>query len=173
MQILSFHQDLVEQHSYQANPWSWLILGRPTSFFYEDSATCGQAKCAQEILAMGTPFLWWSAVFAVAITIGFFITNKDRKAAIILLGFAATYLPWFLIQERTTFYFYAISTLPFLILAIIYCFNLLLESEQNKKYIKIYVALIAINFLYFLPIYLGISIPYSEWLNRMWLESWI
>ena len=173
MQILSFHQDLVEQHSYQANPWSWLILGRPTSFFYEDSANCGQAKCAQEILAMGTPFLWWSAVFAVAITIGFFITNKDRKAAIILLGFAATYLPWFLIQERTTFYFYAISTLPFLILAIIYCFNLLLESEKNKKYIKIYVALVAINFLYFLPIYLGISIPYSEWLNRMWLESWI
>ncbi|KRO50314.1 MAG: hypothetical protein ABR73_05000, partial [Actinobacteria bacterium BACL4 MAG-121001-bin59] len=106
MQILSFHQDLVEQHSYQANPWSWLILGRPTSFFYEDAANCGQTKCAQEILAMGTPFLWWSAVFAVAITIGFFITNKDRKAAIILLGFAATYLPWFLIQERTTFYFY-------------------------------------------------------------------
>ena len=173
MQMLNFHQDLAEQHSYQANPWSWLILGRPTSFFYEDSANCGQAKCAQEILAMGTPFLWWSAVFAVAVTLGFYIANKDRKAASILMGFAATYLPWFLIQERTTFYFYAISTLPFLILAIIYCFNLFLESEKNKRYIKIYVALVAINFLYFLPIYLGVSIPYSEWLNRMWLESWI
>ncbi|MFM8190907.1 MAG: dolichyl-phosphate-mannose--protein mannosyltransferase [Candidatus Nanopelagicus sp.] len=172
-QILNFHQDLVEQHTYQANPWSWLILGRPTSFFYEESSNCGQTKCSQEILAIGTPFLWWSALFAVAITIGFFITNKDRKAAIILIGFAATYLPWFLIQERTTFYFYAISTLPFLILAIIYCFNQLIKSDINKMYIKIFVIFIAINFLYFLPIYLGISIPYSEWLSRMWLESWI
>ena len=173
LQILDFHQGLDDKHAYQANPWSWLVLGRPTSFYYESPSDCGAEKCAQEILAIGTPLLWWISIFAVAITFGFLVTKLERAAAIILLGFAGTYLPWFFIQSRTTFYFYSISTLPFLILALIYCFNQLLNSAIYKKYIISFVILVAINFIYFLPIYLGISIPYSQWLSRMWFESWI
>jgi len=173
LQILDFHQGLDDKHAYQANPWSWLVLGRPTSFYYESPSDCGAEKCAQEILAIGTPLLWWISIFAVAITFGFLVTKLERAAAIILLGFAGTYLPWFFIQSRTTFYFYSISTLPFLILALIYCFNQLLNSAIYRKYIISFVVLVAINFIYFLPIYLGISIPYSQWLSRMWFESWI
>jgi dolichyl-phosphate-mannose--protein O-mannosyl transferase len=173
LQILDFHQGLDDKHAYQANPWSWLVLGRPTSFYYESPSDCGAEKCAQEILAIGTPLLWWISIFAVAITFGFLVTKLERAAAIILLGFAGTYLPWFFIQSRTTFYFYSISILPFLILALIYCFNQLLKIANYKKYIISFVILVAINFIYFLPIYLGISIPYSQWLSRMWFESWI
>ena len=173
LQILDFHQGLDDKHAYQANPWSWLVLGRPTSFYYESPSDCGAEKCAQEILAIGTPLLWWISIFAVAITFGFLVTKLERAAAIILLGFAGTYLPWFFIQSRTTFYFYSISTLPFLIFALIYCFNQLLNSAIYRKYIISFVVLVAINFIYFLPIYLGISIPYSQWLSRMWFESWI
>ena len=173
LQILDFHQGLDDEHAYQANPWSWLVLGRPTSFYYESPSDCGAEKCAQEILAIGTPLLWWISIFAVAITFGFLVTKLERAAAIILLGFAGTYLPWFFIQSRTTFYFYSISILPFLILALIYCFNQLLNIANYKKYIISFVILVAINFIYFLPIYLGISIPYSQWLSRMWFESWI
>ena len=173
LQILDFHQGLDDKHAYQANPWSWLVLGRPTSFYYESPSDCGAEKCAQEILAIGTPLLWWISIFAVAITFGFLVTKLERAAAIILLGFAGTYLPWFFIQSRTTFYFYSISILPFLILALIYCFNQLLNIANYKKYIISFVILVAINFIYFLPIYLGISIPYSQWLSRMWFESWI
>ena len=173
LQILDFHQGLDDKHAYQANPWSWLVLGRPTSFYYESPSDCGAEKCAQEILAIGTPLLWWISIFAVAITFGFLVTKLERAAAIILLGFAGTYLPWFFIQSRTTFYFYSISILPFLILALIYCFDQLLNIANYKKYIISFVILVAINFIYFLPIYLGISIPYSQWLSRMWFESWI
>jgi dolichyl-phosphate-mannose--protein O-mannosyl transferase len=173
LQILDFHQGLDDKHAYQANPWSWLVLGRPTSFYYESPSDCGAEKCAQEILAIGTPLLWWISIFAVAITFGFLVTKLERAAAIILLGFAGTYLPWFFIQSRTTFYFYSISILPFLILALIYCFNQLLKIANYKKYIISFVILVAINFIYFLPIYLGISIPYSQWLSRMWFGSWI
>jgi dolichyl-phosphate-mannose--protein O-mannosyl transferase len=149
------------------------VLGRPTSFFYDSSGNCGNEKCAQEILAMGTPILWWSSIFAVAITFGFFIRNLERSAAIILLGFAGTYIPWFFIQDRTTFYFYAVSTLPFLILSLIYSFEKLIKLRNINKFIVIFIILVAINFIYFLPIYLGITIPYSDWLSRMWLPSWI
>jgi len=173
IEILSFHRDLAEKHSYNANPWSWLVLGRPTSFYYESPKDCGAASCAQEILAIGTPILWWAGVFAIAVTAGLFIVSKDRIAAFILAGIAGTYLPWFLIQGRTMFYFYAISILPFLILALIYTFNWALKYKDYRKYIGIFIIVVAINFIYFLPIFLGIQIPYSDWLDRMWLPSWI
>ena len=173
IEILNFHRDLSEKHAYNANPWSWLVLGRPTSFYYESPSDCGAASCAQEILAIGTPVLWWAGVFAIAVTAGLFIVSKDRIAAFILAGIAGTYLPWFLIQGRTMFYFYAISILPFLILALIYTFNWALKYKDYRKYIGAFIIVVAINFIYFLPIFLGIQMPYSDWLDRMWLPSWI
>ena len=173
IEILNFHRELSEKHAYNANPWSWLVLGRPTSFYYESPSDCGAASCAQEILAIGTPVLWWAGVFAIAVTTGLFIVSKDRIAAFILAGIAGTYLPWFLIQGRTMFYFYAISILPFLILALIYTFNWALKYKDYRKYIGAFIIVVAINFIYFLPIFLGIQMPYSDWLDRMWLPSWI
>lgn len=173
IEILGFHRDLSEKHAYNANPWSWLVLGRPTSFHYESPSDCGAASCAQEILAIGTPVLWWAGVFAIAVTAGLFIVSKDRIAAFILAGIAGTYLPWFFIQDRTMFYFYAISILPFLILALIYTFNWALKYKDYRKYIGVFIIVVAINFIYFLPIFLGIQMPYSDWLDRMWLPSWI
>ena len=171
--ILDFHRSLAETHSYAANPWSWLILGRPTSFFYETPTGCGVSSCSQEILAIGTPILWWAGIFAIALTFGFFVANRDRISTLILAGIAGTYLPWFLIQSRTTFYFYAISILPFLILALIYTFNWILKYDDYRKQIIAFLVVVAINFIYFLPVLLGIEIPYSQWLSRMWLNSWI
>lgn len=173
LEILNFHTNLVETHSYSANPWSWLVLGRPTSFYYQSGNSCGAAECAQEILALGTPILWWSAVIAGGITLGFYINTSNRSAEIVLAGFAGTYLPWFIFQDRTTFYFYSITTLPFLILALVYCFDLLLKYRDYQRVIVLFIIAVAINFIYFLPVYLGIEIPYSQWLNRMWLPSWI
>jgi dolichyl-phosphate-mannose--protein O-mannosyl transferase len=122
---------------------------------------------------MGTPLLWWSAVIAVAITLGFYLKSVNKSAELVLAGFAGTYLPWFIFQDRTMFYFYSITTLPFLILALIYCFDLLLKNRNYQRVIQIFILTVAINFIYFLPIYIGIEIPYSDWLNRMWLPSWI
>ena len=172
-EILNFHTKLTDAHPYSANPWSWLIQGRPTSFFYETPKSCGGTSCSQEILALGTPILWWAGIFAIALTFGFFVTNRDRISMIILAGIAGTYLPWFLIQSRTTFYFYAISILPFLILALIYSFNWALKYGDYRKQIIGFLVVVALNFIYFLPILLGIEIPYSQWLSRMWLKSWI
>ncbi len=173
VEIMNFHRGLTEQHTYAANPWSWLVLGRPTSFYYETPKNCGAQSCSQEILAIGTPILWWAGIFAIAITVGLFIANKDRVSAFILAGIAGTYLPWFFIQNRTTFYFYAIAIFPFIVLALINVFNWALYNQINRKLIYGFVITVGINFIYFLPIFIGINIPYVDWLARMWLPSWI
>lgn len=173
IEILNFHRDLTEQHAYGANPWSWLVLGRPTSFYYESVKNCGAQSCSQEILAIGTPILWWAGIFAIAITVGLFIVNKDRISAFILTGIAGTYLPWFFIQSRVTFYFYSIAIFPFIVLALINVFNWALNRQISRKIVYGFVIAVGINFIYFLPIFIGINIPYVDWLARMWLPSWI
>jgi len=173
VEIMNFHRGLTEQHTYAANPWSWLVLGRPTSFYYESTKNCGAQSCSQEILAIGTPILWWAGIFAIAITVGLFIANRDRVSAFILAGIAGTYLPWFFIQNRTTFYFYAIAIFPFIVLSLINVFNWALNNQINRKLIYGFVITVGINFIYFIPIFIGINIPYVDWLARMWLPSWI
>ena len=186
-EMLNFHTGLNEKHPYQANPWSWMIMGRPTSFYYETPKSCGADTCSQEVLALGTPFLWWAGTIAVAIVLGFWIRSLlnrrfDPAVTIIIAGMAAGYLPWFFFQQRTVFSFYAIVFEPFMILALVYCVRLFLTAQRRKSQraylfgeIAVLVAFIALatNFIYFLPLYLGQVTTYSDWYAHMWFKSWI
>jgi dolichyl-phosphate-mannose--protein O-mannosyl transferase len=179
-QMLAFHTGLVERHSYQANPWSWLIMARPTSFYYETPKGCGAQSCSQEILALGTPILWWLGTIAVIAVFGLWIRSAvvrrvDPALSLIVTGMAAGYLPWFFYQRRTVFSFYAIVFEPFLILALVYVTRLLMSSYGKTGEIVVIslLILIAVNFIYFLPLYLGDLITYDDWHARMWFTNWI
>jgi dolichyl-phosphate-mannose--protein O-mannosyl transferase len=170
-EILNFHTKLTEEHPYSANPWSWLIQGRPTSFFYETPKDCGGASCSQEILALGTPMLWWAATLALLVTIGYWVSKRDWQAEILLVVIGASYLPWFAIQERTMFSFYAVAFEPFLLLTVVYLLSKIVRYQ--RRIAIIFTAIVLVNFLYFLPIFLGLPITYNSWADRMWLPSWI
>lgn len=178
-EMLGFHTGLTEKHSYQANPWSWIVMGRPTSFFYQAPKSCGVKDCAQEVLAIGTPILWWIGTFALLFLIGvnlhnFAMRRFELESLIPFIGIAAGYLPWFFFQKRTVFTFYSIVFEPFLILAIVLLAKIAYEYDQRFKYlIGTVVILIAINFLYFYPIFTGAITTYKAWYSRMWWSSWI
>lgn len=174
-EILNFHTGLETDHPYQASPWNWLILGRPTSFFYDSPKNCGSDNCAQEILAMGTPTIWWLGLISIFITIGYFIHRRDKSAGLILLALLSNYLPWLMFPERTTFYFYAIAFQPYLILAITFAIKEFLADSQGKRRVWVLsgFSLSALVFLYFLPLYLGTVLTYEAWYSRMWFSSWI
>ena len=178
-EMLGFHTGLTEKHSYQANPWSWLVMGRPTSFYYQSPAGCGAKTCSQEVLAIGTPILWWIGAIALIFLIGvnlhnFAMRELDFAVLIPLVGVVAGYLPWFFFQKRTVFTFYAIVFEPFLILAIVLLAKFAYEYDAKFKYlIGLAVVLIALNFLYFYPIFTGQIISYNAWSARMWWSSWI
>ena len=181
-EMLNFHTGLTEKHPYEANPWSWLVMGRPTSFFYESPKGCGAKDCAQEVLALGTPILWWVGTISIAVIVGYWIKSLihhrvDSAANIVVLGVVAGYLPWFAMQQRTVFSFYAIIIQPFLIIAIVYCAKLLLDSGLKPAVSQSIVggifALIVLCFIFFIPLFTGQVITYEDWQLRMWFESWI
>jgi dolichyl-phosphate-mannose--protein O-mannosyl transferase len=179
-EMWNFHTTLTASHPYAANPWSWLIQGRPTSFFYQAPHGCGANACAQEVIALGTPLLWWSGVVAIALTFGYWIARREWQSGLLLLSLSAGYLPWFNWQKRTVFSFYSIAFEPFLILIIVFALSKLLEPDEEgvvpkyRKYLSYaYLLLVVLNFAYFLPLFMGSIITYSHWSSLMWLPSWI
>lgn len=134
------------------------------------------------MLALGTPILWWIGTVAIAVVIGYWIKSllnrtNDSAALIVAVGVIAGYLPWFAMQERTMFSFYAIVIEPFMVLAIVYCAKLLLDSGLKPSVSQSIVggsfALVLLCFIYFLPLYTGQTITYDDWKMRMWFDSWI
>lgn len=179
-QILGFHTGLTKNHTYEASPWSWLFMGRPTSFFYQTPTSCGSTSCSQEVIALGTPILWWLAIAALALVVGMWFRSLvtkhfDPAITVIIAGISAGYLPWFFFQERTVFTFYAIVFQPFLILALVYAARAIMTRfvRSGEFIVATLFILIFLNFVYFLPIYLGDVITYEAWQSRMWFPSWI
>ncbi|MFF3871684.1 dolichyl-phosphate-mannose--protein mannosyltransferase [Streptomyces sp. NPDC001978] len=187
-EVYEFHVGLSSPHTYQSNPWSWIVLGRPVSYFYESPspgtdgcpASAGQ-KCAREVLALGTPLLWWVGCFAILYVLWRWLLRRDWRAGAIACGIAAGYLPWFMYQERTIFLFYAVVFLPFLCLAVAMLIGALIGppgAGDTRRVVGaagagVLVLLIAWNFIYFWPIYTGTAIPIDQWRSRMWLDTWV
>ena len=192
-EMWNFHTHLNVAHNYRANPWGWPILWRPTSFFYESKPTCGAPTCSQEVIALGNPFIWWLGFAAIFALVVFAIQRKHRAAAAIVVGFAAGWLPWLPFAYRTTFQFYSVVYLPFTIMALVLCIQLLdrqigffritkqlkpivfKDETQDGWGIVAIASLVIVGVLayWFWPLYVAESIPYNEWLSRMWFKRWI
>ncbi|MFJ9347820.1 dolichyl-phosphate-mannose--protein mannosyltransferase [Streptomyces sp. NPDC101237] len=187
-EVYLFHVGLSSPHTYMSNPWSWLVLGRPVSYFYEspspgaDGCPSGAGeKCAREVLAIGTPLLWWAACFAILYVLWRWAFRRDWRAGAIACGIAAGYLPWFMYQERTIFLFYAVVFVPFLCLAVAMMIGAIIGppgSSDTRRLVGasgagILVLLITWNFIYFWPLYTGTAIPIDSWRSRMWLDTWV
>jgi dolichyl-phosphate-mannose-protein mannosyltransferase len=185
-QVYEFNVNLTQPHTYQSNPWSWLVAGRPVSYFYEspkfgqDGCTAA-GGCAREVLALGTPLLWWSACLALVYLLYRWALRRDWRAGAILCGVAAGYLPWFNYQQRTIFYFYAVVFVPYLCLALAMTLAAALgpsgSTERRRMWgavgVGTLVLLIVWNFIYFFPLYTGMTIPLDAWRARMWFDTWI
>ncbi|MFF9687345.1 dolichyl-phosphate-mannose--protein mannosyltransferase [Streptomyces sp. NPDC014623] len=196
-QVYEFHVGLTSGHTYESNPWSWIVLGRPVSYFYEEKTGCltsGTGKCAREVLALGTPLLWWTACVALVYVLWRWAFRRDWRAGAIACGVAAGWVPWFFYQERTIFLFYAVVFVPFLCLAVTMMTGALLgpasgtghhpgpdeagPTDERRRTLGavaagVLVLLIIWNFVYFWPLYTGTSIPDTSWRDRMWLDTWV
>ncbi|GGC92805.1 dolichyl-phosphate-mannose--protein mannosyltransferase [Tersicoccus solisilvae] len=186
-----FHQGLSAEHPYQASAWTWLVMGRPTSFYYESPtgpvAGCDVAKCSSAILSVGNPLIWWTAALALIVLLFWWIGRRDWRAGAVLAGVAAGYLPWFLYPERTTFFFYAVSFEPFLVLGLTMVAGAALGAPRTAEdgpvpaarrrwgivVLGVFVAAVLLLTAFFLPIWTAEVLPYEQWRLRMWMPSWI
>lgn len=185
MEAYKFHQGLSSEHPYEASAWSWLVMGRPTSFYYESpkqgSPGCDIAHCTSAILSVGNPLIWWAATVSLAVLLFWWAGRRDWRAGAVLAAVGSGYLPWFLYPERTMFFFYAVSFEPFLILALVYCLGLVLGRRTDPLWrrrsglygVVLFLVGAVLLSAFFYPVWTAEIISYQDWRIRMWMPSWI
>jgi dolichyl-phosphate-mannose--protein O-mannosyl transferase len=196
LQAIQFGVGLHASHPYQSQPWDWLLVTRPVAFFYEcytgpvagPSHYCPKsysgAEWSQEVLAIGTPAIWWGSMLALLFCLGWWLLHRDWRAGAVLCGVIAGWLSWFPLVSRTKFYYYALEFEPFLILSIVLCLGLILgpvtasalRRSTGALIVGAYVLCVLLMFWYFYAIVAGQVIPYHDWYSHMWYRigrGWI
>ncbi len=196
VQAISFGVGLRTPHPYQSQPWDWLLITRPVAFFYEcyTGPVAGAAhycpasysgpEWSQEVLAIGTPAIWWGSMLALVFCLGWWLLHRDWRAGAVLLGVLAGWGPWWPLVTRTKFYYYALEFEPFLILSIVLCLGLILgpatasvlRRSVGAGIVGAYVLCVLLMFWYFYSILAAKVIPYPDWLSHMWYrigKGWI
>ena len=98
-EAIGFGLGLSTPHPYQSQPWDWLLITRPVAFFaqcYTGPATSARlpagyqgAQWSQEVLALGTPAIWWGSMLALLFCLGWWLLHRDWRAGAVLLGVLA------------------------------------------------------------------------------------
>jgi len=185
--MLGFGLGLNAGQSYRSDPLGWLLLARPISFYttgFPSTGCCRPTLIVDEVLAIGTPLLWWGGVVALLGCLVWWIARRDWRAGTVLVGVAAGWLPWiwfYFHDHRTEFYYYAVIFDPFIVIAITLCLGCVIgrvnaaagRRATGAVLAGAYLLAVLANFAYLYPVLTAVPIQYSSWLSRMWFSSWI
>jgi dolichyl-phosphate-mannose-protein mannosyltransferase len=169
----------------QSPPWTWLALTRPMTFYDTGRSVCVASRCTQtsiqQILAIGTPAIWWGAIAALLGCLAWWLASRDWRAGAVLLCVLAGWLPWIWLAwhgNRIVYFFYAVVFDPFLVLAITLCLGWLVRAARGRwrrascAFVTVYLVAVVANFAFLYPVLTAARISESAWLARMWLPGW-
>lgn len=146
--MFNYHSKLVSEHPYSSKWYQWLLDIRPIWYY----SNVNDSGVSNTIACFSNPLLTWAGVPAIIYT---FVKFKDKTAFIILIGYLTAILPWVPIS-RTTFAYHFYPTSIFVILAISYCANNLIEKRAgNKTLIYYFMIAYVLLFVVYLPICTG------------------
>lgn len=176
-----FHVGLSSEHAYMSSAWSWPVMSRPTSFFYEAPDGCAADHCAQEVLSLGNPLIWWVGLLALLHNVWRAVAGRDWRSGALLVGYVAGWVPWLVFHGRTIFTFYAVALVPFLAGMVAISLASLAGGEQaspaRRRWGTIVAGLVLVLIIattwFFLPVWTGEVLPYDQWNWRMWLPTWV
>ena len=138
--MLGYHSQpgLGMDHAFYSPWYEWPVIAKP---MYYSSNSFEPMGYQMSIMALGNPAVWWTGLLCVLLLAGVFIKRHLRKdaspslraetddprIAMVLLCYFVQLLPWILVPRGTYIYHY-FPCVPFLILAIVLCLDILADS---------------------------------------------
>ncbi|MGN0064801.1 MAG: dolichyl-phosphate-mannose--protein mannosyltransferase [Nocardioides sp.] len=188
--VYTFHTEFLNDstHPYQSSPASWLVIGRPVGVSTTLDVQPGTqgceapagSDCLRQVILLGNPVVWWTGCVAMLLSLAMWVLGRDWRHGVAVVGLAATWLPWFAYDDRPVYYFYAIASLPFLVLSIALGVGTLMGSRPSgrRRLVGVVVGgLVAtaatLAFGWFWPVWTNQLLTHGEWLDRMWFTKWI
>ena len=184
VEIYAFHVSLAADHSYAASPWGWFVQARPTSMYYESYSLgpeCGYDKCSAAVVALGNPVIWWAGTLALFHQVFRSVLVRDWRSSAVVVAVLAGWLPWLRYQDRTTFSFYSVVVVPFVIMALTLSLGRMLSGSgasarrRATGIVGVAAVLLATVLVagWMYPVWTGQIIDFEQWQLRMWWPSWI
>ena len=168
--MLSYHSKLVAEHPYSSWWYQWIVDGRPILYFNSYSG-----DMRSTFAAFGNPAVWWGGFIAMVILVSRTVRRRDGKALFILIGYLSQLLPWVAVSRIVFVYHYFPSTL-FLVIALAYVFNALIDRGRGRfmQAIYGYTASAGVVFAMFYPALTGVYAPnwYFRYFLRWIPEAW-
>jgi len=110
--------------------------------------------------------------FAILVVIVMVARKTTWQNVAILVGVAATYVPWLFFSQRTVFQFYTVTLEPFLVLALV-AVLVWLWKQHFRLFVANYLIVTAVVSAFFLPVWMGLPIPQWFAVIHYWFPSWI
>ncbi|MEI6590420.1 MAG: hypothetical protein WCO24_00270, partial [Actinomycetes bacterium] len=155
-----------------ANAWQWLTLEKPTLFAVdqhsETTAACqAAANCKLVLSTLGNPLIWWLGTLALIALTYALLRRSETRGTLVLVGFAAGWVPWLIFTQRSAFQFYAVAFEGFLVMALAWA----IAKLPSRRMALATTAIVLVSFL-FLPYQLGTAQPDWYWALTRWLPGW-
>lgn len=171
--MLSYHQGVHSSHPYQSSWYQWIFDARPI-LYYRDLDLANTEGVKSLFASFNNPLVSWAGLLAFFAVLIQTIRRKCGRGLFIIIAILSQFLPWLPIG-RTLFAYHYFPTILFLVFAIAYLMNDMLDRHKKGANLAVYgftgctVALYAI----FYPALTGLYIPlwYSEVFLR-WFPSW-
>jgi dolichyl-phosphate-mannose-protein mannosyltransferase len=194
--ILNYHKQInngSEVHPYCANWYTWPLLMRPLAYYFTEY----KPNYYYDVHAMGNPLLWWLALAAIFGSMWLVINNSwliiDRLniekvilapieelnlnylsvPLFVLINYAANLLPWLKVTRCLYIYHYMGAVL-FAMMGLAWFVDLWLRSSSKLWQVVGLTTIfgVAASFVFWLPVYLGLSIEKTDLSLRLW-DFWI
>ena len=168
--MLTYHSGVDSYHPYSSRWYQWIIDARPILYYQE--YLDGGYKVA--FAAFNNPVVCWAGLLSVISAAIQMVRRRCARAVFIVVGYLSQLLPWLLIS-RTTFEYHYFPCLIFLVMAICYLMDGLVERKAQNWRVPVYGLTCGAVGAYalFYPVLVGLTIP--TWFASgvlKWLPSW-
>jgi dolichyl-phosphate-mannose--protein O-mannosyl transferase len=189
--VYAFHTHFLNDssHTYQSKPSGWLLQNRPVGVAADTGIKPGTqgcrapegSDCLRQVLLLGNPTIWWGGCVALLFALVMWVGARDWRFGVAVVGTASTWLPWLQYDDRPIFLFYAVVTLPFVVLALVLAMGRLIGRDRAPSPRRTFGVIVSgaffvlalINFAWFWPIWTNQLLTHSEWLDRIWFSRWV
>ncbi len=128
--MYEYHDNLRATHPASSPWWAWPLDLKPV-WFYQGSFAGGTSAA---IYDHGSLVTWWLGIPAMAFAVWQAYRRRSLQLALVVIVFAALWLPWARI-DRATFQYHWYTALPFVLVALAYFLAELWHGASSRTWL--------------------------------------
>ncbi len=168
--MFDYHAGLQATHPFSSEWWSWPLDIKSMWYYMGDDVPAGKVS---SIVSFGNPAIWWVGAAATIFALILAIRKKEKKMIVVFTAIAFQYCPWMFIT-RLVFIYHFFSTVPFMMLAMVYVIKYFMEKYKHAEYVVyFYLGIVAALFILFYPVLSGLTVDRTYLEALRWLDSWV